>query len=484
VNYDHAKSAEIEQSWIYRHDLTQGTRTPVAKPEKPAFLTPLLNQSGSHILYSRKDRHPAGRQICLVDIEGKADREILNFGESVKSFASWFPDGENILVLSEIETYRRLGVFNRLTEQTRWLIDDPNRNIETAFVPKNADQVVVIDIQEARTRASLLDPITAREQTIPETSFNQIPLAPSGKNWVSLVYGSKQPRDLIASPILEEKTKSYTSLTRVWDQTKIAPEDLVQAEDFRWISTDHLEIQGWLYKTSKNLKGTVVMVHGGPTYHSRDQIDTDIQFLASHGFNVLDPNYRGSTGFSLTFQESIKEDGWGGKEQDDIIAGVHALIAAGIAQPGRIGITGVSYGGYSAWCAITRNPLELIAAAAPVCGMTDLVIDYETTRPDLRPFSEEMIGGTPDEIPEKYFQRSPINFINNIKGRLLIIQGLQDPNVSPENVNQVRKALDQAGVHYEVLAFEDEGHGIFRPKNLRTLYLRLAEFFQESLGSE
>jgi dipeptidyl aminopeptidase/acylaminoacyl peptidase len=116
--------------------------------------------------------------------------------------------------------------------------------------------------------------------------------------------------------------------------------------------------------------------------------------------------------------------------------------------------------------------------------MTDLVIDYETTRPDLRPFSEEMIGGTPDEIPEKYFQRSPINFINNIKGRLLIIQGLQDPNVSPENVNQVRKALDQAGVHYEVLAFEDEGHGIFRPKNLRTLYLRLAEFFQESLGSE
>src|SRR5262249_27700248 len=156
-------------------------------------------------------------------------------------------------------------------------------------------------------------------------------------------------------------------------------------------------------------RGTVVYVHGGPTGHSEDRLNVEIQSLVAHGFHVLDPNYRGSTGFSLAFQESIKEDGWGGREQDDILAGIEALIAAGIAGRGKVGITGTSYGGYSAWCAITRWPPELLAASAPICGMTDLVVDYQTTRPDLRPYSEEMMGGSPEQVPQRYHERSPIN---------------------------------------------------------------------------
>ncbi len=192
---------------------------------------------------------------------------------------------------------------------------------------------------------------------------------------------------------------------------------------------------------------------------------------------MLDPNYRGSTGYGLPFQEAIKEDGWGGREQEDIRAGIEALLAEGLAAPGRVGITGTSYGGYSSWCAITRWPPELLAASAPVCGMTDLVVDYETTRPDLRPYSEEMMGGRPDQVPERYRARSPLHFVENIRGRLLIVQGLQDPNVTPENVHAVRAALDAAGVPYDLLAFEDEGHGIAKPANQRVLYPRLAEFF-------
>lgn len=142
-----------------------------------------------------------------------------------------------------------------------------------------------------------------------------------------------------------------------------------------------------------------------------------------------------------------------------------------------MGITGTSYGGYSSWCAITRFPPEIIAASAPVCGMTDLVVDYETTRPDLRPLSEEMLGGSPSQVPERYRERSPIHFVDNIKGRLLIVQGLQDPNVTPENVRAVRTALEAAQVEYQLLVFDDEGHGIDRPANQKVLFQRLAEFF-------
>ena len=109
--------------------------------------------------------------------------------------------------------------------------------------------------------------------------------------------------------------------------------------------------------------------------------------------------------------------------------------------------------------------------------MTDLAVDYETTRPDLRPLSEEMMGGSPAQVPERYRERSPLYTVGDIRGRLLIVQGLQDPNVTPENVRVVRRALEEAGVPYELLAFEDEGHGIARPANQRVLYPRLADFF-------
>jgi dipeptidyl aminopeptidase/acylaminoacyl peptidase len=201
------------------------------------------------------------------------------------------------------------------------------------------------------------------------------------------------------------------------------------------------------------------------------------------GFDVLDPNYRGSTGFGLAFREKIKATFWGGLEQDDIRTGIEHLIRQGVARPGRVGITGTSYGGYSSWCAITRWPPEILAAAAPVCGMTDLVVDYETTRPDLRPYSEEMLGGSPAQVPARYRERSPIHFVADIRGRLLIVQGERDPNVTPDNVREVRAALDRAGIRYDVLTFPDEGHGIGRPANQRVLYARLAEFFAASFAA-
>jgi dipeptidyl aminopeptidase/acylaminoacyl peptidase len=241
-----------------------------------------------------------------------------------------------------------------------------------------------------------------------------------------------------------------------------------------------MEVQGWLYRTRGEKLGTIILIHGGPTSHAEDRFNAQIQYLASRGFDVLAPNYRGSTGFGLPFQESIKQDGWGGREQEDIRCGIEALFDANVAEPGRVGVTGTSYGGYSAWWAITHFDPEIVAAAAPICGMTDLALDYYATRPDLRPYSEEMMGGSPREAPDRYRERSPINSVKNIKGDLLIVQGSKDPNVTQDNVEAVRKALQRENISYELITFEDEGHGIARPKNLRVLYPRLADFFHNA----
>lgn len=484
ANIDPQSGKEIDPTLIYRHDLQTGERKVLAHPQKASYIRPRLSPTGDHVLYNRSDLDPNGFQIWLVDIEGRADREILNFGPASKTYASWFNDGKRVLVRHDTPTHQRLGVWEITTEEVRWLIDDTSRTIEAAYVPPGADHIVVIEVDQARTRASLVDPHSGKETPFPNPPGTLMPLAPTPDgHWIAHVYSSQQPPDLVCSNLKQREEHRFTSVARVWERTSLQPDDFVSAEDFRWRSVDGVDIQGWLYRPQAPAAGTIVYVHGGPTAHSEDKINPQIQFFVRQGFNVLDPNYRGSTGFGIPFRESIKEDGWGGREQDDIRSGIEALIAQGIAEPGKIGITGTSYGGYSSWCAITRWPPEIIKASAPICGMTDLIVDYYSTRPDLRPYSEEMLGGSPEEVPDRYRERSPINFVDQIRGKLLIVQGLRDPNVTPDNVRAVREALDRAGIAYELLTFDDEGHGVIKPHNQRRLYTCLKSFFKGAFGS-
>jgi dienelactone hydrolase len=501
ANLDPATGAAIEASWVIRQNLADGTRRVLARPAKPHSFRPLLSKNGRQILYSRRDRDPAGTQIWLVDIDGKGDREILDFGAAVKASASWFPDSRRAVVIAETATHKRLGIYDTADGALRWLIDDRGRAIESAHVPDRGGRVVVTEVREARSRAFLLDPASGAETPVAAARGTLLPIGelPDGA-WLGRVYGATQPDELVRfypppqpSPARGEGEDARSPqnslppcgggsgwgvrLAQSFANSVLTTADLAAPEDFRWRSVDGLEIQGWFYRPAAPTKGLVVQVHGGPTAHSEDALSAFIQACVAAGFAVLDPNYRGSTGFGLEFREAIRKDYWGGREQDDIRTGAEAAIARGLAPAGKVAVTGTSYGGYSSWCAATRWPATLLAAAAPICGMTDLVVDYHSTRPDLRPYSEEMLGGSPDEVPARYRERSPIHFVDRIRAKLLIVQGMNDPNVTPENLHQVERALKAAAIPYETLLFDDEGHGIRKPKNLRVLYARLIEFF-------
>jgi len=486
ANYDYETGQEIEPTWLYRHDLETGERLALARPERAAEYSPQLNRGGTHVLYARKDRHPSGRQVWLVDIEGREDRELFNFGDAYKVHAHWLPDGRRIVVHAEStdggpQDHISIGLYDTGTGELDWLVDDPARQFEPPDWLAHSDHIVLHEVMDARPRPSLLNPDSGVERPFPVWSGNLKPVGQAKEGeWVALYYSAAQPADLVRLSLTTLSPSEGVSLTDVWSRTELAPDRLVPAEDFRWRSLDGLEIQGWVYRAVPSTDRAIIFIHGGPNSHSEDWLNAQIQYFVSRGFNVLDPNYRGSTGFGLKFREAIKEDGWGGREQEDIAAGAQALITAGLAAPGQVGVTGTSYGGYSAWFAITHQPPEIIAAAAPVCGMTDLVLDFETTLPEVRTLSEEMMGGRPDQVPERYFERSPINFVQNIHGRVLIVQGAQDPNVTPENVRQVVQRLQTAGKEYQLLVFEDEGHGISRLENQARLYVELAAFFESA----
>ena len=475
ANRDPATGAEIETPIIYRQELASGERVALARLERAAYVTPRLSPDGRHVLYSRKDRHPSGRQLWLVGIDGSRDREILNAGDARKADAQWAPDSKQVVVTAEAGDHRRVGLIDIATDQVRWLIDDPALQISGAHWPKGADQIVVTETRNAREVVSLLDPVGGPRSPFPGAGGTLLPIGPAVDGaWICYHYDARHPMRIVRRQGGALQALSDFSDRRI-DGVELAP-----AEDFRWRSGDNLEIQGWLYQPKGRSRGAIILVHGGPTAHSEDAFDPELQYLVAAGFAVLQPNYRGSTGFGLPFQEAIKLQGWGGPEQDDIARGAEALIAQGVAASGHVGVTGTSYGGYSSWCQITRTAPEVIKASAPICGMTDLVVDYETTRPDLRPYSEEMMGGSPAQVPERYRERSPINFVDRIRGRLMIVQGLNDPNVTPQNVTDVRRRLDAAGIPYELLLFEDEGHGIAKPENRKHLCRQLARFFADA----
>ena len=486
ANYDLERKKEIEPTWVYRQNLENGDKIVLAKPKKPTWLYPQLNKQGTHVLYNRKELHPKGEQYWLVDIEGEEDREILNFGPKAKVEAVWLPDGRRVGFITETKNgkaqkHYSLGIYNTKAEEITWLVDNPERNIERIRSPINSHHLVVLEYQKATVRPSIIDLTSMKEKFLPKIKGSLMPMGPvTNEEWVGLYYSSTQPHEIVKFDLNNIAPSGFQTLTHVWERTKVKRQDLTPAEDLWWKAKDGLTVHGWLYRPKTVSKKIIVYVHGGPTAHSEDAICPQIQYFTSRGFNVLDPNYRGSTGYGVEFEDLIRVSGWGSDEQEDIWAGIKALIERGIVEKGKIGITGTSYGGYSSWYAITKAP-ELVSAAVPICGMTDLVVDYKTTRPDLRPYSEEMMGGSPKEVPKRYYERSPINFVQLIKGKLMIVQGARDPNVTPKNVEEVRKRLDNEGIKYELLVFEDEGHGILKTKNQKTLFRKIADFFAKAL---
>ncbi|WP_162917576.1 S9 family peptidase [Dongia deserti] len=479
ASWDDRLGQAIEGQCIYLHDLAAGERRIVSSSESLSQRPAEFCEDDRLVLYHRHERHPSGSQIWLLDLHTGEDREILNVGDARKAQGSWI-DRSRILVWAETDSHDRVGILTLPGLELHWLIDDPSRSVDNAIAGVDGKSAAVIEFRQGVLHATSLDVASGEERRIEAQGHSLLPIEqlPSG-SWLCERYSSRAPHELVR---FDPATGALNEVSRTSAHFAGTSMRRTPARPHRWRSTDGLEIAGWLYEPDGPSKGLIAYVHGGPTWHSEDWINNTIQFLVAVGFTVLDPNYRGSTGYGRAFREAIKEDGWGGREQDDICTGLESLIAAGKGKRGRIGIIGLSYGGYSSWCQITKSS-DLVNAAVPICGMYQLAIDYnETGMPHGRAYSEEMMGGTPSAQPERYFNASPANFIDHIKGRLMIVHGLKDSNVSPANTHAAIRDLDRGGIRYTLLTFDNEGHGIYRSSNREILFRRVAAFFEEAFA--
>ena len=473
ANHDYDANEVAEGGWLWRQDLASGNRTCIARADSPFETGPKLSPDGSRLLWHRHEYAPAGTQLWTINTDGIAPREVLNLGPANNARGVWLDD-DRIAFVADRQGHDGFGILTLSTATQDWLAEEPALS-PFEVLAGTGPAFALIHHDQSHTRAALVEGREIRPLPNHSGRRSLLPRAalPDG-GWLAEAYDADAPPELVA-------VAADGTCRSVFRATDEPARHHTTPQDFRWSAPDGRPMQGWLYRPEGQPKGLIGYIHGGPTWHSEDWTNPKTQFWVACGYAVLDPNYRGSTGFGYAHREAVKEDGWGGREQSDIRSGLEAARAAGI--PGPIAVVGNSYGGFSSWFAITRAA-DLVTAAIPMCGMYRLDIDYHATEmPHGRAYSEEMMGGTPEEFPEKYDNASPGRFIDDIRGHVMIVHGLADSNVGPENTHAAVRELTAKGIPHEVMLFDDEGHGVYRRSNVEAYLRASADFLARAFAA-
>jgi dipeptidyl aminopeptidase/acylaminoacyl peptidase len=203
------------------------------------------------------------------------------------------------------------------------------------------------------------------------------------------------------------------------------------------------------------------MCHGGPTGATSTVLRFGIQFWTTRGFAVLDVDYGGSTGYGRAYRERLKGQ-WGIVDVADCVNGARYLVSQRLVDANKLAITGGSAGGYVTLCAITFY--DLFKAGASYYGISDLDVFAGDTHKFESRYLDSLIGPYPEQR-DLYISRSPIHHIQQISCPLILIQGLDDPIVPPNQSQMIFDALLGRGLPVAYLAFAGEQHGFVKAEN-------------------
>jgi dipeptidyl aminopeptidase/acylaminoacyl peptidase len=274
------------------------------------------------------------------------------------------------------------------------------------------------------------------------------------------------PQELFAANIDGlNSPERWTKLTRLAED--FSRFQLGESESIRWSSTDGSQVEGMLIKPVGYEAGKryplIVQVHGGPAGTSMsgfsDSWGTYAHVFAGKGYAVLQPNYRGSSGYGEDFRREISGD-YFRQGFDDIMTGVDYLIEKGIADPENLGHMGWSAGGHwSNWALTHTDRFKAISSGAGAVNWISM-----WAQSDMQTNREFYFQGKPYENPEHYREVSPITYIKNAKTPTLILCGTDDPRVPNAQSRELYVSLQNLGVPVEYLEFPGMPHGLTKPR--------------------
>jgi len=359
------------------------------------------------------------------------------------------------------------------------MYENPTNDVEDYTLSRDGRRVMAVAFTDDRERVLWLDPEMRALQQQLEARFPGMTVLFESQDerrerFIVWVGGANDPGSYYFY------VPSANLLQRIAQiNAQIDPRQLADTEYTRYRARDGLEIPAYLtLPQGREPRGLplIVLPHGGP-YYVRDLLgyDPEVQFLANRGYAVLQPNFRGSSGYGTEFAAQ-GEGQWGRAMQDDLDDGVDWLAQRGVIDPRRVCVVGSSYGGYAALWAVTRNP-ERYRCAASFAGVTDVArqLRYQShglsgaERNDWQATVRGKRGFDLDSI-------SPLKQAGRLTRPVLLAHGDADKTVLYRQSTSYRDALQKAGKSYEFIAYPGEDHGFENPDNLADWLTRLETF--------
>ncbi len=478
---------------------------------KTGNMTKLIEAPGNVDYYIR-DR--AG-QVRLAVVSDHGIRRVLSRDPKTKEWTKltehrrgqpgWEPiafDGDNrtLFILSGIgrktsavcryDTVMHQEIDVVLADDTYDAVD-ANAAVATSFSPStiydpSKHKVVGLSYAADRTRFRWLDADMQRlqeklEKALPDTVHQPRQFTEDGSKIIYFSFSDRDPGVYYVYDRAHQKLNELAVLKPAIDPEKMAAVQLVT-----YTARDGLVLHGYLAlpkgRAAKNLP-LVLHPHGGP-YGIRDEwtYTDEVQFYANRGYAVLQVDYRGSGGYGTWFQAAGYKK-WGLEMQDDLTDGVKWLIAQGIVDPGRVVISGASYGGYATMAGLTFTP-ELYCAGVNYVGVTNLTTQwgkYHGTESQLGVVLEWFADMDKAADRKRAYDTSPCNFADRIRVPVLMAYGKNDPRVYIDQGYDMEAALKKAGKTYEMIIESDEGHGFRMEERRIAFFTKVDEFLKKNV---
>jgi dipeptidyl aminopeptidase/acylaminoacyl peptidase len=396
----------------------------------------------------------AKTEIMLVAAEGGAPRNLTkDYHDSAGFGLIWSPDGRTLFFTSGVGAYNHIfsvpAEGGRVTQITRG-----NRNYGPfdiyGYIPKI---------------------------TVATPPFNPNEPAYTPKMKIAyIINDGRTSEDIWVAELGSDQAEQVTTAN-----PQLKDFALAETEVIKWKGPDNFDIEGILVKPLGYEAGKryplILQIHGGPYGKFSDSFNSRAQIFAANGYAVLMPNPRGSTGYGYKFTVANVGD-WGGKDFKDIMAGVDAVIAKGLADPDKLVVMGGSYGGFMTFWTVTQT--DRFKAAIGHAGISDWYSFHGQS--DIPGLMEYGFVGYPWTSTDIYRKFSPMTYVDRVKTPLLITHGEQDRRVPIAQAEEYYRALRKRGVEVVFLRYPREGHGIQEPNHQIDLVGRQLEWFDAHLG--
>ena len=421
----------------------------------------------------------------VINADGTGTKKIFSAKPgSQDGLSDWHPDGKRVAVTSDASGTPRAGILDIASGQVRWLGTEGVEEHPGKF-SKDGKTLSALRNFESQVRPVLYDVASggARELDL-DPGVSSVVGFYDGDRKLLVGYQSETRRNELASYDLA--TDKLETLLRA-DYGSIDQTLFVTGEHVYYPTFDDKKIPAIVYTPRDIAPGeklpAIVHVHGGPTGQWFRGFDPFAQFLADRGFVVIEPNIRGSTGYGVAFRDAALRD-WGGADLEDVASAAEYLKTLPYVDESRLVVFGGSYGGFMTFIAAVKKP-DLWRAAVAWVGISDLHKLYAKSMEHFKYYFREQMGD-PEKDHALWRDRSAIEFADQLKAKLLMVHGVNDPRCPVDQSQIFRDRLlelgRKEGEDFEYVELSDEGHGSSDIKQKIRTFRILADYLEKVLN--